>query len=303
MKKKTIGIILIATLIIAAAIGWCLWRQHELATPQPTHTAAVAATPSPHVEDTAEPSKGENEDVLLQRAVAFEQAARTWGIDPDIDLQSIAGQDGATVAKQLHTEIPAQNPISESVAFDISPKAGPDGPSEFCKNDMEMLCGVNPTMRQWWPNEAWSWGSKWVQGPQASANEDGTITVTGTVRFMLLQDGEQFSGNGYTGITPAWQDYDIKDVLTFNDEGKITNIDYRGRNNWWINPWLMQWNAKAPESIAPTARRICIPVKGDSHIELNHMVGARRLAVPQTKLDLDGNVDFSLWDGLLSYNG
>lgn len=302
MKKKTLGIVLVIALLITAAVGWCLWRRHELDKPDAA-PIVTAATPERQTEGTPEPSETAADGMRRQHAIAFEQAARTWGIDPDFDLHSIAGQDGVSVARRLHAEIPEENPIRGSVSFAIDPDAGPDGPSEFCKTGMELLCGQNPTMRQWWPDEAWSWGSKWVQGPQASENADGTVTVTGTVRFMLLQDGEQFSGNGYTGITPAWQDYAIKDVLTIDGEGKVSKIDYRGRNDWWINPWLMQWNATAPASIAPMARRVCIPVKGDPHIELNHMVGARRLAVPQTKLDLDGKVDFSLWDGLLSYNG
>lgn len=302
MRRKTIGIILTATLIIAAVIGWCLWRQHELAKPRtipmpPASEQTATATPQTSPSATVSPER-------LQQAVAFEQAARTWGIDPDLDLHAIAGRDGESVAKQLRTAMPERNPIADRVAFPIDKDAGPDGPSEFCKSDiMEQMCMTIPTMRQWWPNEAWSWGSKWVQGPEAAGNADGTIVVTGTVRFMLLQDGEQFGGNGYTGITPAWQDYDIKDVLTLDETGKVKNIDYRKWNYWWINPWLMEWDAYAPQTIAPLARRVCIPVKGDAHIRLSHMIGARRLAVPQTMLDLGGDVDFSLWDGLLSYDG
>ena len=151
-------------------------------------------------------------------------------------------------------------------------------------------------MKAWWNSEALATGSRWTDGPHVTVNEDQTVTVTGKVESMLLQDGDSFNNGSIWALTPAWRDYDINDELTIAN-GKISGMNINGDNPWWINPWLTRWDNNMADDLSE-GTRIAIPVKGDPEMGLAHSSMTPILKGPVTQSDLDGKVDWHLWDSI-----
>lgn len=151
-------------------------------------------------------------------------------------------------------------------------------------------------MKAWWNSEALATGSRWTDGPHVTVNEDRTVTVTGKVESILLQDGDSFNNGSIWALTPAWRDYDINDELTIAN-GKISGMNINGDNPWWINPWLTHWDNNMADDLSE-GTRIAIPVKGNPEMGLTHSSMTPILKGPVTQSDLDGKVDWHLWDSV-----
>ena len=101
---------------------------------------------------------------------------------------------------------------------------------------------------------------------------------------------EQFLDNDISGF------YDINDELTIAN-GKISGMNINGDNPWWINPWLTRWDNNMADDLSE-GTRIAIPVKGDPEMGLAHSSMTPILKGPVTQSDLDGKVDWHLWDSV-----
>lgn len=305
-KKKTTIIVavvaFIAVIAVLVAVGLAHRNQNTTGQAKPAASQSASHAPAPTATEDTPTFDGKLTDTYMTNtAITIETTMRNWGTDPNIDLKALAKQPAADVLDALHTKVPETNPVKESGLLSYSRKdAGPQGPSQYCEQGMEMLCAQNPKAYQWLPNEAWTYGSRWIEGPTAamSGEDSHTVRVTGKVRAILLQDGDTFHGPDYWALTPAWKTYTINDTIRFDDDGKIAYISDADHDYWWINPYLMSWTDQMPESLGRGAERIAIPVKGQPNMILHHMGGARVLRAPETQADLGGDVDWSLWDGI-----
>lgn len=293
MKKKTIGIILVVTLIIAAVVGWCLWRQHDLAKPRaipmpPPTSASSQTAPSDSPQPQAE------RQARIDMALKVEHAMRDWGVDANLPASSYAYKTAGDALAMLRAPRLTGNPIRELTALDIEDTWGPDARSVPCELGMNGDCMVSPTMGQWWANEAWAYGSRWVEEPTVQYLEDGSVSVVGDVRAVLLQDGDSYNDGDWYALTPAWRTYPVKDTLTFNDEGKVESVHHDEPDLWWIDPYLQQWSEAMPAQIGGGDRQV-IPVKGQPRMSLTHLAAGRWLRGVKDMGSMD-NVDWTLWD-------
>lgn len=310
-NKKAVVIILVMMLVVGGAVGWSVWRKHATGSRQPDALPTYSATPSSPAaqpeqspgqpEATASPLSDTQRQDRAATAISLEKTMRNWGTDPTLDLKPLAKQPVEQVAETLHTQPVTTNPLagSELVAFTIDDDEGPTAPGMYCTDtsgNYEKACANHPTMGDWWSQEAWGYGTRWLGEPQASVNEDGTVRVTGQVRTFLVQDGDTFSGK-YWALTPAWQTYEVDDTLTFDGEGKVTGVSHAKDNPWWIDPYMSEWDDDMPYELGETGERIAIPVVGapPAVIKLSYMSGHRQLRGPGTMADLDGKVNWDLF--------
>lgn len=303
--KKTIAIILAIILAIGLTVGWIVWRKNVSGNNKKQQTQSQTAKPNKKTEDKSNKQSKDNTDKqvtqtdtssqAIQTVIQYEHAARDWGTDANIDPNKLSKQDARQVLDQLRGSVPDQNPLT---AFGIqpSPNAGPYATSYICQQDPNgELCKEQPTMRDWWTGQAWAYGSRWVNEPEAKA--DGTvIRVTGKVKAILLQDDDAFASSGFSALTPAWNTYDVEDEVTVSD-GKIASVKHLKNNPWWIDPYEQAWNNSMGQAMNDTVR-IAIPVTGDTSMNLRHDVLSPILQGPQTMGDLSGKVNWQLWDGI-----
>ncbi|MBT1162765.1 hypothetical protein [Bifidobacterium sp. SO1] len=250
----------------------------------------------------AEESTYKLTDEDLQTIIKLEHAMRDWGSDATVEAGSYAKQDASTVLTQLRGDIDEKtNPISQYVDPSVITVKGPNGPNPVCpdgQNKGMYICEQAPNAARWWHLQAWAYGSRWGDGPTVNQLSDDQAEVTGTVRSILLTRGDSFIGNGYAAITPAWKDYQIKDTITVN-KGKITKIENGNTDYWWISPWLHDWNRDMIEALADGSTRIAIPVKGTvDYTGLQNDGITKILRTPGTMGDMNGTVDWSLWNGI-----
>lgn len=292
--------ILAVIALVGGIIGWSLWRQHVTAEKQ----AQEQTKQSQQREKKTRKQKNTKPTALtdeqkqqhIDLATQFELKARTWGTDPGIDINGLSKQDAQTVVDSLRTPDFGANPLTDLIGFDLDANEGPDAPSVLCEQNLENGCSQYPTMKDWWRAEALASGSKWMDGPHVTINDNSTMHVTGTVRTILVQDTDTFNNGTYYAITPAWRDYQIDDTLTV-ENGKISRILSSGSNDWWLNPWLEHWNTRMADSLANGERK-SIPVNGKPTMNLSHYGVAPMLKGPATQGDLDGKVDWSLWSDI-----
>lgn len=290
MRRKTIGIILTATLIIAAVIGWCLWRQHELAKPRtiPMPPASEqTATATPQVDETARNERA-------QTAIRVERAMRDWGTDANIPASAYAYKNTNEALAMLHANPVSGNPLKELTDISIDEAWGPDAASRPCQLGMTGICASTPTIGQWWAKEAYAYGSRWVEEPHAELLEDGNVAVSGNVRAILLQDGDTYNAHDWYALTPAWRAYPVKDTVVFDKDGNVTAVRHYAPDYWWIDPYLRAWDNNMAASVGQGTRQV-IPVKGQPHMNLDHMPSGRWLRGVENMGAMD-NVDWTLWD-------
>ena len=109
-RKKLIAIIIGVVVIVAAVIGFCLWRQHE--------TGANEADGQSDTSQTADNGKKDDGDqdgdsgqltedeinTLTDIATRYEHAARDWGVDPNSGSSlDLSKQDAQSVLDQIRT--------------------------------------------------------------------------------------------------------------------------------------------------------------------------------------------------------
>ncbi|MBT1164550.1 hypothetical protein [Bifidobacterium felsineum] len=233
----------------------------------------------------------------LKTAVAFETALRDWGTDPTIQPKDLAQQDAKTVLNRLRTpdSLPKPTILNDVKTGD---GVGPDAKSLPCAQGMAAQCAEAPTMLAWLRDETWAVGSKWTDGPHAERH--GTaIRVTGTVKGILLQDGDTWQAGGMSNITPAWTSYRIDDTLTIKD-GRITGISPTGDDYWWIDPWLKPWDGELPKTVGASSSttRVGIPIQGSVDMGLHHY-GLMRILTHPDGQSADG-YDMTLWNNVRS---
>lgn len=278
---------LLVTLLIPAACS------SPTTTTEQAKPAETTTTPAPK----PTPVKPTVSDEDIQLAIRAEQVMRNWGSDSLISVNGLSRQDATSVLNQLKGSIPDKNPLTNLVDASLfTTSMGPDASSPFCQDDdTTMTCSTMPRMRDWWPHQAWAYGTRWVTTPQATISND-TILITGTVRSILLQDDDTYQAGEYHALTPAWQDYPIKDQITVRN-GKIVKIISLESNYWWTNPWLTEWDRSMPDNVSE-GTRIAIPVKGTPNMGLQHDGRTRIVKGPASQADLNGRVDWHLWDNL-----
>lgn len=307
MNGKRIAIIATsAALVVALVLGWSLWRK-DTSSESGTKATGAATSQKSGTDDTEKTSEASTsvEEQNKDLAIRFELAARNWGTDSTIAATDYNRMNASDVLNALRTPDLGDSPIADMISFEPVENAGPDATSYVClESDYQAFCQFMPTAQSWWKNEAWGIGTRWIGEPEATVRSDGTIDVKGTVRTVLVTKGDTFSMNGYNALTPAWQDYEINDNLTIQD-GKVASIRYRdGINHWWVNPWLNKWTPDYVAKNIAEGTRIAIPVSGTLNwdgMEPTSITPALR--TPKSMGDMDGNVDWTMWNDLIQAGG
>ncbi|MBT1161781.1 hypothetical protein [Bifidobacterium sp. SO1] len=287
-------------LLPAAALALALVLALTACTPKTAPTSPDSTNAGRSSQSMRKPATAPETTVTaadLRRAETLEHAMRDWGTDPTIRPATLKGLNAADMLQKIKGTIPETNPIKNlaSPAL-LSEDHGPDAPSPICRDNPDsMTCSGIPSARQWLAHEAWSYGAKWTDGP-AAVRQGDRILVTGTVRAVLLQDDDTFAAGDWHAITPAWKDYEIRDLITMKN-GKAIRIEHGNADPWWIDPWLREWDRSMPEGVG-SGERMAIPVKGAYDMNLHHDGMGRILKGPATQADLDGKVDWSLWSDI-----
>ena len=286
--KTIITTTIITLLVIVATILIMVHNKpagQTQAQPAATSTHTASPTPTPTL----------NPQQLADTAIRFEQQARNWGTDPNLNLDQVKTMDQAVFLGQTRMPDPTMPDMSRLTVLHPADGQGPDGPSPACREDeTSAICNTYQTAGAWWRQQAWAAGTRWVDGPHVTINGN-TAQVTGQVRSMLIQPGDSFHSTDYWAITPAWQTNTIDDTLTFTRDGRISGFTPHGANHWWVNPWYTTWDDSMANSMA-AAERVAIPVKGRPVMNLYPSTDVMR--APQTPADLDGIVDWRLWNGI-----
>lgn len=243
------------------------------------------------------------------RALEFERLARTWGIDAGMGADDLKGLDAAALASRLRT--PAQSTpsglaglLSEGLELDAGDGVGPEAGSMPCRQRVIATCQLHPTSQDWWGSELYGAGAAWKDGPTVESSDGRTVRVAGTVRLMAVSDGDTYTQGGWRALTPAWRDYRVDDVLTFDGAGRISNVRHRAQDHWWIDPWLTKWDENLIADLnASDTERTAIPVAGLPDMGmLQHTSLGGALRAPSSMGDMSG-VDWSLWTGVLNPGG
>lgn len=306
MNGKRIAVVATCVaLVVVLTLGWCLWRKSATSGTETRNANANASQTSGRKDTESGDTSASKDEQKIEAAVQFELAARNWGTDSTIAATDFNRMNADDVLNALRTPDLGDSPIADMIGFQPIEDAGPNAASYVCLNDdYQAFCQFMPTAQVWWKNEAWGIGTRWIGEPEAKVLGDGTVDVTGTVRTVLVTRGDTFSMNGYNALTPAWQDYEVNDNLTIRG-GKVTAIRYRdGINHWWINPWLNQWTPDRVASNIGEGTRIAIPVSGE--LNWNGMEPTsitRVLTAPKSMGDMDGTVDWTMWDDLIQAGG
>lgn len=301
MFKKTAAIILTIATIIAAATGWCVWRKQTVAKnkaavtiQQETTNHAANGTGSRKQNKTGSPST--NKDI----ATRFEKDMRNWGVDSLADPHQWAKQPADNALAALHMPDVPDFPDRKMVGFSTDPEWGNNGYSYPCMTGLSNIAAYCMSMRtnaEWWKNEAWGTGSRWVGEPTVENVGKNKVKVTGTVRAILVSNGDTFQNGEYKALTPAWKDYPINDLLTIQD-GKVVNVKYREGDYWWINPYFSMWDPLfISDNFQDGGTRIVIPVTGDLNWNGLIQTGVfTPLTAPASQDDPNVPADWSMWN-------
>lgn len=316
MDRKIRNILIAITsviLVMAVLFGWSFWRKKVTAEEQQEAQSALVKQQQKEQKQQSQSEAQKNtqtnteyklSDADKQMVIQAEHAMRDWGSDALKNPADWAKQDASTVLTQLRGDIDEKhNPLTQYVSFQLDDKTGPNGVNPVCpdgNNKGIYLCEQAPNAARWWHMQAWAYGSRWVSEPTVTQLSNNQVEVAGTVKAILLTRGDTMSNGTYSAITPAWTEYAVNDVITVKD-GKITKIQHMKVDPWWINPWLHEWDRRMVENMGDNVntQRIAIPVKGTLTYDGLHNDGETRvLKTPVTMGDLDGKVDWSLWDGI-----
>ena len=205
---KILASVITVVVLVAGILAWSTWRKKVTAEErQQAQAQQLKKHKSEERKKAAEAAANQLTDKEKQQytdlAIQFEQAARNWGSDPTINLDSLSQHDAQQVIDQLRTPDIGSNPLPALSAIPADKNDGPDAVSYPCEEEYENACKAYPTMKAWWNSEALATGSRWTDGPHVTVNEDRTVTVTGKVESMLLQDGDSFNNGSIWALTPA----------------------------------------------------------------------------------------------------
>lgn len=297
MRRRILASLIGVILTVVIVVCWVWWR-HGTRTAQSQQVTQQAQTTAP---EGATTMGGEETRDLTGDAIRLEHAMRDWGTDPAIDPASLKGQDAGTVLSMLRGSSPS-TPIADLIAFTPEADAGPHAPNPACNgaDDPSILCTGWKDAGEWWHGQAWGYGARWADGPTATVNADGTVTVEGTVRTIMVgRDTFGVDADAqWKAVTPAWESYPVVDIISFDADGKATKVVHTKPDPWWTDPWLDKWDGNMASALA-TGTRIAIPVTGTlAYDGLLWDTETERLPTPATMGDLDGKVDWALWDGL-----
>lgn len=280
--------------VALAVAGWGLWtvtHPAEPATKTPASATAKAKAKAERKKAAKRTATASKSD--MDAAVAAEHAMRDWGVDPTTDPASFKLKNASDVLQTLRTpDMPARPGALDPIA--VTDDDGPNAPSTWCRSGSKGLCSDMGTSIAWLKNELWGVGSRWTDGPTASAEPDGRVRVTGTVRAVLVTQGDTLTGDGWSLLTPAWRDYDIDDLLTV-ENGKVVKVTHEGDDGWWYDPWLDDWTDGNPVDDMDDGTRVAIPVSGRlafNGVSPTGLTGS--LTCPGTFADMDGKIDWSL---------
>lgn len=299
-SRKTTIIVAVVTFLIVVGIliGVSIAHRGKTQEPQASGTDAPTVTvpSSPASTNTGKNSvSGLPAEQLAATAIDIEKTMRNWGTDSMITADSLAYKPSGDVLKTLQAPKVSGNPLKDKTSISFDKTWGADAPSLACQNeDTQLLCAGMPTAGDWLAHDAWAYGSRWVGEPKAVMNDDGTVRVTGTVRSVLLQDGDTFSVEDWYTLTPAWRDYEINDVVQFDKDGKVSKVVSYKPDYWWFNPYLHAWNNNMPQDIGSGTRTL-IPVKGAPNMALTHVPGTVWLKGARS-MGEDTTIDWRLWD-------
>lgn len=297
MKKKKIiiGLIVVAVFLVGV-FAWSTWRKSVTANQSEQTQTEVTDSQT----EQQPVSKEENEKLAKE----FELALRNWGVDPTIDPATLAKKDASEVLTALRTPELDDSPVKSMISFTPDSNVSPNAMSTYCTLGYQGLCADALTKQAEGRNEFWGIGSRWIGAPNVKADDDGTVTIKGTVKTILVTNGDTFKMGGYYAITPAWGEYEVNDKLTVKD-GKIVSISYYAGNWWWTNPWLSEWNLSDAVTQLGYGKRIVIPVKGSlswDGLAPTGMFGLLYAPVTQAD-DTRGACDWSLWNDIHSRAG
>ena len=227
-------------------------------------------------------------------AIRVERAMRDWGTDANIPASAYAYKPANEVLAGLHATPIGGYPPKELTGIERDDTWGPDAASIPCQLSMSSVCASTPTMGQWWAREAYAYGSRWVEEPHTELLEDGNVAVSGTVRAILLQDGDTYNFSDWYALTPAWRTYPVKDTVVFDKDGNVTAVRHYAPDYWWIDPYLRAWDDTMAASIGQGSRQV-IPVKGQPNMNLDHIPSSRWLRGVENMGAME-NVDWTLWN-------
>lgn len=236
-------------------------------------------------------------EALKRQAIQTARDLHEWGADSTIDVTTLNRLNAADAAGRLKGFLADTRPDSLS-DLTVDESAGPDAASIPCTGDIRGGCQTVPTMRSWMSIEIWGAGARFTAGPTATLSKTpGGVRVQGTLRVMVVQDTDTFSWGDWHALTPAFKDYEIDDMLTFTN-GALSAVDQRGERSWLASPWLEPWTDDM--SALNASGRVAIPVKGWLDMGLTHYRPSHALQAPASQADMDGQVDWSMWNSLIS---
>lgn len=272
-RKKLIAIIIAVVVVLAAVIGFCVWRQQVTASEQHDVESGAAAQSSKDAGSKSAKQDGISDEeaaALMDVASRFEHAARDWGVDPTAGSSlDLSKQDAQPVLDQVRTpESMDRSQLDQLTTIPTEAEQGPNAPSLLCKDDPDgALCAGDPTMLAYWRDQHWTMGSR-IEDMSTDVNDDGTVNVEGTVRYILWSNTEGAAiltpdGSGYWGYSPATGLDSFKETLTIKD-GKVSARDAQKSTRWMGDPWFEDWedNPASDTTSWDDRQQPNIPLKG-----------------------------------------
>ena len=320
MRTGSINRILIgasAALAVAlvAALGVGAWRSaHE---PKPE---------APATESTAAGLAASQSQ--LDRAVEYETALRQWGVQYPKDLKEWSGLStedllgrtrtpdtlDASVLGRTRTPDTLDASVLGRATGSALPdskdaKIGPHSKSDLCKDwgDDSWQCRESPDMLAYERSNHWSMGATFIEGPTAKDNGDGTIDVTGTLRWTIWSDArDTLSQEGHWAFAPLQYDVPVSDRLKVGTDGTVVYRKDLKAQPWWADPFFSDWRDQSATSAGAglTRTRIVLPIGGVApDVGLNGDADEPVVRNPADRGDPD--IDWSLWydEGLLLPSG
>lgn len=273
LSHKKIIIIIVAIIVIALTVIWCIWRQKVTASSgeNPTPTPVVSATTStttPTPTPTADPATIEHKK---QAALAYEHAARDWGTNPSTAMNTNnALKNTWDVLNSLRTPTTMdRKPLEQLGTIQFHNDWGPNAPSTLCAEGSAAQCHNYPTQLAYWRSNNWLMGAR-INTAQATVNNDGTITVDGLVNVVLWSwpyNAVQVHGatyqDQYWGFSPRSGTIPFTSTLTVQDDGTITQR-VSDTTQWIADPWFLPWTTTPAEDTGSwqDSTQINIPLRG-----------------------------------------
>lgn len=280
----------LAATVTLATLAWL-----HPATPDGT-AGGTGGTGTPAPSKTA--ITGQRRTQLETTATRLEHAMRDWGTDPTITPDSLKGLDAADALNRLRGHAPDPHALDGMLATPMPDGAGPAAPNPNCSRTGQPMwtCATWADAGAWWAGQAWGYGARWTDGPHVDVTGTDSVEVTGTVTAIMVGQ-DTFTSTSWSAITPAWRQWPIHDTITF-DRAMRADVTHANDDPWWVDPLLTVWDGTMAGRM-DTGTRVAIPVTGSPDWPGLMWDGVTEpLEVPATMGDLDGRVDWRLWDGL-----